>query len=381
MIKRLTAGFLSLCIILSITTQVFGAKTPPIAEGSVENRLNQLMETFPAGSYFTVTGNSCTHGRGSTCTNCSLHKIMDNMGYDNTNRPWNSWTCVGFARFAFWYMFGVADCVSSYTGVAPTGSKITTISNARPGDMVVLKKNGSNHHYGIYLSHTTNSNGVVTVTVFDANGTGSSTINQISHTTTFTYESGSYIVTANNYDELNKNAEPKSVFDDVSTNAYYYDSVLWAVENGIAAGTGNSMFSPDLNATLGQVLLFLYRADGSKTVNIDNPFIDVFETDYYYDAVLWAYENGMISSDNGLLNPDTYVTRAEIIEFLYKLSGSPMITDTFDLDDVNESDYFYDAVNFALKKGITKGTTDTTFEPYGLTTRSQIVTFLDRAFN
>ena len=107
-------------------------------------------------------------------------------------------------------------------------------------------------------------------------------------------------------------------FTDVSTSAYYYDAVLWAVEQGITAGTGATTFSPDATCTRGQIVTFLYRADGTTTSG-SNPFTDVADNAYYADAVKWAVAEGVTAGTSATtFSPDASCTRSQIVTFLYR---------------------------------------------------------------
>ena len=112
----------------------------------------------------------------------------------------------------------------------------------------------------------------------------------------------------------------KNPFTDVKEGDYYYNAVLWAVANGITAGTSDTTFSPEDPCTRAQVATFLYRYDGENTVDAENPFTDLIETEYYVPAVLWAVEMGITKGDGGgtTFNPDGTCTRAQIVTFLYR---------------------------------------------------------------
>lgn len=165
----------------------------------------------------------------------------------------------------------------------------------------------------------------------------------------------------------------------MSADAYYYDAVLWAVENGITAGTSSTTFSPDNPCTRAQIVTFLWRAAGSPAVNVSNPFRDVAEGTYYYDAVLWTVENGITSGTSSTtFSPDKECTRAEAVTFLYRAKNSPTINGTNDFTDLASGAYYINAVQWAVNAGVTSGTSGTTFSPDQICTRGQIVTFLYR---
>ena len=170
-------------------------------------------------------------------------------------------------------------------------------------------------------------------------------------------------------------------FVDVKEGAYYYDAVLWAVEQKITSGTSATTFSPDASCTRAQMVTFLWRAAGSpKVENGKNPFTDVKADDYYYDAVLWAVEKGVTSGTSATtFSPDATVTRGQTVTFLYRNAGSPEVSGTMPFTDVEADAYYAKAVQWAVQQKITTGTSETTFSPMSDCTRGQIVTFLYRA--
>ena len=170
-------------------------------------------------------------------------------------------------------------------------------------------------------------------------------------------------------------------FVDVKEGAYYYDAVLWAVEKGVTSGTSATTFSPDASCTRAQMVTFLWRAAGSpKVENGKNPFADVKADAYYYDAVLWAVEKGVTSGTSATtFSPDATVTRGQTVTFLYRNAGSPEVSGTMPFTDVEADAYYAKAVQWAVQQKITTGTSETTFSPMSDCTRGQIVTFLYRA--
>ena len=168
-------------------------------------------------------------------------------------------------------------------------------------------------------------------------------------------------------------------FWDVSSSAYYYDAVLWAVEEEITSGTSDTTFSPNASCTRAQAVTFLWRAAGSPVPDSrKNPFRDVSSNAYYYDAVLWAVENGITSGTSAnTFSPNGTVTRAQTVTFLYRAAGSPAASGS-SFTDVPSNAYYAAAVRWAVSHNITSGTSSSTFSPNGFCTRGQIVTFLYR---
>ena len=171
-------------------------------------------------------------------------------------------------------------------------------------------------------------------------------------------------------------------FHDVSRLDYFYDAVKWAAENGIASGTGRYTFSPNAVCTRAQTVTFLWRAAGSPLPRYRVcPFTDVQPSDYYYNAVLWAVEQGITTGLNATtFGPDVTVTRGQVATFLYR-AASAAKSNTFNpFTDVKTTAYNYDAILWAYDNRITTGTSDTTFSPDAYCTRAQIVTFLYRYY-
>ena len=168
-------------------------------------------------------------------------------------------------------------------------------------------------------------------------------------------------------------------FIDVPASAYYYDAVYWAVDEGITNGTTATTFSPNKACTRAQMVTFLWRAAGEPEPETTvNPFTDVAAGAYYYDAVLWAVEQGITNGTTATtFSPDATVTRAQTVTFLWRSAGSPTVSGS-GFADVASDAYYAGAVAWAVSEGITNGTTTTTFSPGSSCTRAQIVTFLYR---
>ena len=167
-------------------------------------------------------------------------------------------------------------------------------------------------------------------------------------------------------------------FADVERNAYCYDAVAWAVAEGITKGTGSHTFGPEVSCTRAQMVTFLWRAAGSPRAAGSNPFTDLQADAYYYDAVLWAVEQGITKGTSAAtFAPDAIVTRAHTVTFLYRAVGAPAFSGG-SFGDVAADAYYTDAVAWAVAKGITNGVGENVFGPDADCTRGQIVTFLYR---
>lgn len=171
-------------------------------------------------------------------------------------------------------------------------------------------------------------------------------------------------------------------FTDVAADAYYYDAVLWAMSKGVTGGTSATTFAPNVICTRAQTVTFLWRAMGSpEPTTTVNPFTDVSADAYYYKAVLWAAEKGITAGSSATtFSPDATVSRGQVATFLWRAAGKPAASQASSFTDISADAYYSDAVLWAAEKGITGGTSAATFSPDNDCTRSQIVTFLYRYF-
>ena len=173
-------------------------------------------------------------------------------------------------------------------------------------------------------------------------------------------------------------------FVDVKTSDYFYDSVKWAVNNNITKGTSATTFSPNNTCTRAEIVTFLWRAAGSPTPTITrNPFTDVKYSvgSDFYNAILWASQNGIAAgTSTTTFAPNDNCTRAQIVTFLWRYAKKPLGYYTNPFNDVNKTEYaaYYDAILWAAGKGIATGNTPKTFNPDGTCTRAEAVTFLYR---
>ena len=173
---------------------------------------------------------------------------------------------------------------------------------------------------------------------------------------------------------------PGQTFADVPASQYYAVPVAWAAAQGITTGTGANAFSPDAVCTRGQVVTFLWRAAGKPHPGgAANAFTDVKPSDYFYEAVLWAVQKGITNgTDATHFSPGATCTRGHVVTFLYRFENSPAVSGTNPFADVRASDYFYSPVLWAVGRGVTNGVSATQFGPANGCTRGQVVTFLYR---
>ena len=169
-------------------------------------------------------------------------------------------------------------------------------------------------------------------------------------------------------------------FADVPANSYYADAVLWAAKNGITGGIGNGLFGPNQPCTRAQIVTFLWRAAGSPVVNYAMNMTDVAEDAYYAEAVRWALSEGITTgTGDGKFSPDTTCTRAQSVTFLFRAIGK-LVDSKAEFSDVLTDSYYANAVAWAVENGVTNGIGDGLFGPDNSCTRAQIVTFLFRAY-
>ena len=169
-------------------------------------------------------------------------------------------------------------------------------------------------------------------------------------------------------------------FDDVTAGDYYYDPVVWALVNRITAGISPTSFAPYDSCLRSQVVTFLWRANGSPVVDAENPFEDVKPGDYYYNAVLWAVQQGITSGlDESHFGPNDPCNRSQVVTFLWRAAGSPAPqSDRNPFTDVDPAQFYCKAVLWAAENGIAYGLDAHSFGPNDPCNRSQVVTFLYR---
>ena len=273
----------------------------------------------------------------------------------------------------------------SYTAVSYTSS--TGSSSRYP---IVLDENGVEHGKLMADKSTAVKGEEVTITakpdsgyclhhliVTDVNGKAILYTDKRNGTYTFIMPDSKTAVAA----KFAKRSE--NPFGDVSEAAYYYDALLWAADKGITGGTSAATFSPDGICTRAQTVTFLWRAMGSPDPTSKTCLFNDVKTDaYYYKAVLWATGKGItVGTTTTTFSPGITVTRAQTVTFLWRTAGKSAVTTTNPFGDVKASNYYANAVLWAVKEGITSGTSATAFSPAAGCTRAQIVTFLYRYLN
>ena len=262
-------------------------------------------------------------------------------------------------------------------GGGGTSSYAITVNSAKNGGVTASHKTASK---GTTVTLTVKPNkGYVldTLTVLDSKDKAIK-LTEKSGKYTFTMPAGKVTVDSKFKAEQTTGKNP---FTDVPAGSYYETAVIWAVDKGITGGTSATTFSPDATCTRAQAVTFLWRAAGSPAVKSKvMPFTDVKAGSYYYDAVLWAVEKGITGGTSATtFSPDATCTRAQIVTFLWRANGSPAVSGNSAFLDVASDAYYAAAVKWAEKNGITGGIGNGLFGSGNTCTRAQIVTFLYRA--
>lgn len=171
-------------------------------------------------------------------------------------------------------------------------------------------------------------------------------------------------------------------FTDVPAGKFYTDAVAWAVKYGVTSGTSATTFSPNKPCTRAEIVTFIWRAVGSPVMSGNNPFTDVSPSNYYYNAVLWAVQAGVTSGTTATtFSPNKQCTRGEVVTFLWSEAGKPSTINSIAFRDVSSNAFYYRAIKWAVKTGITSGTSAATFSPENVCTRAEVVTFLYKYMN
>ena len=285
----------------------------------------------------------------------------------------------------------VSGSGSTYTFTMPSGSVTVTPSFTKTQTATNPTVNVSNPIRGSGTAVTTAGNSqvapgtTVTVTTSPAAGqrtmglsvTGATANRTGANTFTFTVPSGYNTVTVTPQFDSNNG----TLFSDVWSTEYFSPAVAWAVSRGITNGTSTYTFGSYNTCTREDMVTFLWRAAGSPTVSgsVRNPFWDVQAGSYYYNAVLWAVSKGITNGVSAnQFGVGQHVTRAQAVTFLYRYNGSPSASTNSGFYDVNSREYYAKAVAWANATGVTNGTSTTAFSPNNYCQRAQIVTFLYR---
>ena len=261
-------------------------------------------------------------------------------------------------------------------GGGSTTYPVSTPSKTENGSVSVSPKNASRGDTVTITVKPNDGYGLDDLAVTDKNGNDLKLTDKGNGKYTFTMPAGKVEVKASFAEEAET-----SLFADVATDAYCYDAVKWAAEQGITGGIGNNLFGPNQPCTRAQIVTFLWRAVGSPEPKSMSSFVDVSTDSYYAKAVAWAVENGITTgTGNGKFSPDATCTRAQAVTFLARALNAKA-TSAAEFSDVPTDSYFAEAVAWAASNGVTAGIGGGLFGPNNDCTRAQIVTFLFRAYN
>ena len=312
---------------------------------------------------------------------------MSNDGYytflywtiqgDNSNTQYSASTEYTITSDTTFVAIWRNDKPSSNGGTSDPSYSITTPSKVENGTIKVSPKSASKGTTVTITVTPDEGYEVDEVIVTDKSGKEISVKDRGDGKYTFTMPASKVDIEVT-FVKIEEPPTPSIDFVDVPADAYYADAVAWAVENGITNGTSATTFSPDASCTRAQMVTFLWRAAGSPKATGGNPFTDVSADDYYYEAVLWAVEQGITNGTSAAtFSPDATVTRGQTVTFLWRAGGSPAASGG-SFADVAADAYYAPAVQWAVANGVTYGTSSTTFSPDDSCTRAQIVTFLWR---
>ena len=269
----------------------------------------------------------------------------------------------------------------TYTGGSSSGGGVSTyaitVDSAKNGDVTVSPRNASKGTTVTLTVEPDKGYTLETITVTDKNGDEIELTNKGDGKYTFKMPAGKVYVEVTFMEDNSM----LNFFVDVPADAYYYDAVLWAAKNGITGGVDAAHFAPNATCTRAQVVTFLWRAAGSPAPKSSMiPFTDVPAGSYYEQAVLWAVENGITDGTSATtFSPDAVCSRGQIVTFLWRANGSPAVSGNSAFTDVASDAYYAAAVTWAEKNDITGGIGGGLFGSNNNCTRAQIVTFIYRS--
>ena len=253
---------------------------------------------------------------------------------------------------------------------------VTTPDKTENGSVTVSPKNATSGSTVTVTVTPDSGYTLETLTVTDKNGKELKLTDKGDGKYTFTMPSGKVDIKATFMEDNSL----LNFFYDVPNDSYYFDAVKWAVKNGITAGVGDNLFAPNQPCTRAEIVTFLWRAAGSPVVNYAMNMSDIPEGAYYAEAVRWALSEGIaVGTSADTFSPDDTCTRAEAVTFLCRAKGSKMDYNN-EFTDVGGDDYYADAVAWAEKNNVTVGVGNDKFAPDDDCSRGQIVTFLYRTY-
>ena len=363
------------------------------AKDSAGNESAQQLALITRQTRYAVTVNGSYDAQNSGAGSYAAGSVVTVRAGSRSGYTFDGWTSGSNVVFD-------DPSAAETTFTMPEGSVTVTANWSRDGGSSSSGRDDSDPRYAVGIPDKTENGSVsvspknasqgdrVTVTVkpdagyeldslkvFDKNGKELELTDKGDGRFTFIMPAGRVEVKATFTEEVKI-----SPFRDVSTDAYYYEAVKWAQKKGITGGIGDGLFGPNQPCTRAQIVTFLWRAAGSPVVNYAMDLTDVPGDAYYAEAVRWALSQGITTGTaDGRFSPNAPCTRAQAVTFLFRASkASADGAPAF--SDVAADAYYAEAVKWATDNGITNGTTSSTFSPAGGCTRAQIVTFLWRLY-
>ena len=363
------------------------------AKDSAGNESTRQLALITRQTRYAVTVNGSYAAQNSGAGNYAAGSVVTVRAGSRSGYTFNGWTSGSNV------VFGDVNAAET-TFTMPDGSVTVTANWLRDGGSSSSGRDDSDPRYAVGIPDKTENGSVsvspknasqgdrVTVTVkpdagyeldslkvLDKNGKELELTDKGDGKFTFIMPAGKVEVKAAFTEEVKI-----SPFRDVPTDAYYYEAVKWAQKKGITGGIGDGLFGPNQPCTRAQIVTFLWRAAGSPVVNYAMDLADVSGDAYYAEAVRWALSQGITTGTaDGRFSPNAPCTRAQAVTFLFRASkASADGAPAF--SDVAADAYYAEAVKWATDNGITTGTTSSTFSPGSGCTRAQIVTFLWRLY-
>ena len=279
--------------------------------------------------------------------------------------------------YARWTRIGSSDGSSSSGGSSSSPTYSITAPDKTENGSVTVDAKSAKRGSSVTITVTPDKGYTLeTLTVLDKDGKEISVTKKSDTQYTFTMPSGKVEVKASFMEDNSM----LNYFVDVKAEDYFYDAVLWAAEKGITSGTDAVHFSPSAPCTRAQIVTFLWRAAGSPVVNYATDLSDVAGDAYYAEAVRWALSEGITTGTSAdQFSPGATCTREQAVTFLWRAAGSPAVSGESAFEDVGADDYYARAVAWAAQNGVTNGISQALFGSGNDCMRAQIVTFLYRA--
>ncbi len=359
------------------TPEIPSYTVPPRNAEDVEVRLAELIDKYN-NTYWTSTGEPCSSHRENCyskyfnawqCNGFARYIFNElfcggDIGSYDGNNPYylpNPRNAIEVANVA-------------YVEKDDTATIQAILTQAQPGDFLQIYDRETTRPHSMIVASVTNKG----IYVLDCNSDGHCGV--MHHLLTWKTMAARYERLSLYHSAVYP--APANPFTDVSDNDWFCGPVVWAVENGITKGVSPTEFSPYKTCTRAEVVTFLYAAAGKPKVNTtQSPFVDVKRTDWYFEPVMWAVENGITNgTDATHFSPYDPCTRAAVVTFLYAAKDRPAVEGESSFYDVSSSDWYLNPVLWAAQNNVTSGYADGGFGPLRPCTRAEVVTFLMKVY-